>query len=219
MPLRGGGEIYGEIFGKEAILSLSEKNIPKGEIISMYVNGEIDFNLKERFTKSLNIMREKELETNIKLADFIESKYKSKLLFLTHNHPSNYLFYELIRQLLKIVDLPIDDNALRKNKATLPKTKCPITPYDKEKHGYDFDFDKSWLADGVTLIDLILLNPRGVAMIKPRQVIYLRDAALKLEKHDLRMARSLMSLAKIGKPDGPLINLKLKEYEKKLLSL
>lgn len=211
----GGGHAYGEIFGKEIILSLADENISKGEIISRYVKGEIDFDLKNRFHVSLDIMRSKESALDIKLTDFILKNNKKERLFISHNHPSNKLFHELVRQILDKVDLPIDFNGLLKDSASLPETNCPMSPFDKEVLGYQFSHDRNWLANGVNLIDLILFKPIGFTMLKNHHVNSLRDAALIIEGDNLELAESLMSLAHIGRPDGPYINIKLNEYKNK----
>jgi hypothetical protein len=44
----------------------------------------------------------------------------------------------------------------------------------------------------------------------------LRDAAIEIEEKDLQKAYYLMSLAHLGRPEGPVISEKLDEYQEKL---
>ncbi|WP_136483248.1 hypothetical protein [Vibrio sp. H11] len=52
--------------------------------------------------------------------------------------------------------------------------------------------------------------------ISPKSVNKLRELALSLEVEDLKIARDLMLLANLARPDGPVIKTKLAEYEKAL---
>jgi hypothetical protein len=150
---------YGMIFGEEAIIDQLRSGKSKEEIVDDYREGNINFNLLRRFNESLAEMGNRESSTNIKLVEFIKQKYKNEKLFMTHNHPSNVLFYEIIRQIMDIVPLPI--NPISINKLTVPdllETNCPITPYDIKIHGYKFDAHKDWLMKGESLIELIVDN-------------------------------------------------------------
>lgn len=131
----------------------------KQEIISDYIAGSINFNVLTRFRKSLAEMKSRELSTDIKLTGFIEQRYQDEKLFITHNHPANALFHEIIRQLKNILTLPINPAALNKlDLPQLPKTNCPTTPYDVKIHGYKFEADKDWITQGTLLIELVV-NP------------------------------------------------------------
>lgn len=150
---------YGFIFGEEVIIDLLKSGKSKEEIIQDYREGEINFNLIKRFNKCLIEMKKRELSTNIKLAEFIEDNYQKEKLFITHNHPSNIIFYEIIRQIMTLVSLPIDQCEIQKS--TIPdlrETNCPITPHDINIHGYEFNADKDWFIKGASLIELIIDN-------------------------------------------------------------
>lgn len=52
--------------------------------------------------------------------------------------------------------------------------------------------------------------------INPKEAEVLRDAALEAEKFDLELAKLLMGMAKMIRPNGPYILRKLEEYEERL---
>ncbi len=62
---------------------------------------------------SLQVLREREKSTDIKIADFIEQNYDKFKLFHSVNHPTNYLYKELIKQVLLVLHL--DTNGVDKN--------------------------------------------------------------------------------------------------------
>lgn len=145
-----------KIIGEDIILNLFLNNVYIDDIIAMRARGEIDFRLKEKFQKSLDIMREREKYTDIKLADFIQNNYLEVQLFLSHNHPTNILFDELIRQLSDILNfnIKIDSNVFI---PPLCETVAPITPQDKAQHGYKWNpyrFHSSHASD--VIIELII---------------------------------------------------------------
>ncbi|HEY9661238.1 MAG TPA: hypothetical protein V6C65_22520, partial [Allocoleopsis sp.] len=75
----------------------------------------------------------------------------------THNHPTNTLFLEIVRQITEITSLPIDLNSLDElDVRNLPETTCPISPHDIETHGYKFDADADWMPRGTALVEAII---------------------------------------------------------------
>lgn len=126
-----------KFIGEDTIIGLLEKGYTKDTIIDMRNNGKIDFNLKEKFKKSLKIMKEKEKYTDIKLTKFIKKNYLDMQLFYSHQHPTNILFDELIRQLSVLSDLDIK---LRDEVYIEPlcETLSPITECDKREHVYNW---------------------------------------------------------------------------------
>ncbi|WP_345993136.1 WcbI family polysaccharide biosynthesis putative acetyltransferase [Sulfurimonas sp. HSL-1716] len=150
------GNSYGKIYGEEAIISLIQKQHTKNEILEKYMSGHIDFDLQNRFQESIDILVQKEYETDIKISDFIEQNYKKEKLFITHNHPTNIVFYEIIKKIFTILEIPFDQSKIKNCRVNdLFETNCPITPYDIESHGYQFVHHNNWLEKGIKLIDLI----------------------------------------------------------------
>lgn len=55
-----------------------------------------------------------------------------------------------------------------------------------------------------------------MTMLKNKDINLMRDAAIKLEKTDLKMAHDLMAIAHNARPDGPFIKKKLFDYKAQL---
>lgn len=148
---------YGMIYGEEVIINLIEAGKNREEIISDYEKGDIDFNLKNRFRESLAEMNRREALIDVKLTKFIQKNYREQKLFITHNHPSNLLLFEIIKQIIAFAPLPIGVSSFQKIIfPDLVETNCPITPYDIEVHGYKFNPHANWIKKGTKLINLII---------------------------------------------------------------
>ncbi len=76
------------------ILELSERD-------DLFSPGELYGNLE----RTLEILREKEKETDVKLSDFIKKNFRKYRLFHTVKHPTNVLLKELFKQLLPLLGL------------------------------------------------------------------------------------------------------------------
>lgn len=147
------------IHGKDIILDLYKKGKTVQDILEDYWNHKINFRLKERFFKSLNIMREREKDLDIQLCDFIESNYKDKKLFHSYSHPTNTVFFEILRKLQHILSVTFkinQDKALPR----LATTLSPISPYDITTHEYKFKptYCRGWYTQGEAIIRLIISN-------------------------------------------------------------
>ena len=67
-----------------------------------------------------------------------------------------------------------------------------------------------------TLDQLSLILPKLSAFIRNCTVEFLRNKAISLENTDLKLAIKMMLIAKVYRPNGPVINKKINEYRKKL---
>lgn len=75
------------------------------DVLGMYDLGEIDFKLSERKKRSLEILKEKEKVCTIKISDYLEYN-QNRPLFFTHNHPTMFVFCELVNRILEHLKLP-----------------------------------------------------------------------------------------------------------------
>lgn len=66
--------------------------------MKFFLEGKIDFTLKERLYKCLNEMQKREENFTLQISHFIEENYKFKKLFSTHNHPMEKNFSEYLRK-------------------------------------------------------------------------------------------------------------------------
>jgi tetratricopeptide (TPR) repeat protein len=151
------GKSYGKIYGEDIIIDLLQK-YDVNTILELYQDGQINFDLKNRFDKCLTELAKRESTTDIKLAGFIDTNYRQHKLFLTSNHPTTIVFIEICRQIKELTNLPIDLNLFDLNNdniANLVITKTPISPYDIKTHGYQFNYEENWLDIGRDLITKI----------------------------------------------------------------
>lgn len=151
---------YGRIFGEECVLELAREKTGDA-ILEDYKNGVIDFKLHARFDECALQMEEREARSraDILLADFIRNNYRHEKLFHTHNHPTNALFAEILRQLIRLTSLPVRLSGLKKLKE-LDVIRSPVSPYDVTVHGYAFGSSSDWLEKGKKLVSLILREKR-----------------------------------------------------------
>lgn len=97
------------------ILELKERGYTLPDILNKYDANEIDFRYKERFDNTIAILKNKEIETDVKVSQFIIDNHKKYRLFNYHNfidldctfasHPSNILINEYANQILKLMEL------------------------------------------------------------------------------------------------------------------
>lgn len=91
-------------FGSEVIDKL-RVNHSDEEILWMYCHSKIDWEYERRHIETLNILRSKEANTDVKISSFIESNFTSKNLFLIPQHPTSIVFLEKANQVLDILGM------------------------------------------------------------------------------------------------------------------
>lgn len=79
----------------------------KNEIFYLYSIGKLDFNLKERVKHSIERIRAKEINSTIKIADFIEENYKKHRLCTSFCHPSEPIYRHIANQIFEKLKVPI----------------------------------------------------------------------------------------------------------------
>jgi hypothetical protein len=94
-----------EVVGGESISKLKDRGNSLEEILNMYKNMSIDFNLRKRFLSSLNYMKEKEKFCDIILSDFIELNIKKFKIFDTQNHPNGTIMAYLSNKIFEILSV------------------------------------------------------------------------------------------------------------------
>lgn len=105
-PIVQAGQNQNRWFGGEVIdnLVLNEK-LNQSEIIDLFSKNLIDWNYKERFDKSISILKGKETITDIIVSDFIIKNYKDNLLFLIPQHPTSLIFLYVANQILEKLNM------------------------------------------------------------------------------------------------------------------
>ena len=93
-----------------------------------------------RFKYNLGITREKEADTTLKIADFIEKNYLDTELLYTQNHPTPFLIKELCRQILSYLRIEddLDDIDMNEYKSTYGDFRWPMKISALQKFGFRF---------------------------------------------------------------------------------
>lgn len=165
------GKKVKKVHGEKYIIDLLDKKLSKIVIMKRFFKNKIDFKNQERFNNSLNEIIRREQTTTIKVSNFIKENYKTKKLFLTHNHPSTIFFEYLIKNILNILKIEYDNLLLNKifkykiingqrvnvenNVSKLPIDNYVLSIYDKENNNISY-FNKNWKSDGFKLIKIIM---------------------------------------------------------------
>ena len=66
----------------EPIKKLKSKGFSINEVLQMYKTGEIDFEYKDRFSKSIDVLKEKEKMCDVTVSDFIVKNIKNIWFFI-----------------------------------------------------------------------------------------------------------------------------------------
>lgn len=85
--------------------AIIDKLLEEGkDVLKMFDEGTIDFDLDNRRQRSIKILKSKEEKCTIKISDYIE-KNRNVPLFFTHNHPTMFLILELINRIFKHLEI------------------------------------------------------------------------------------------------------------------
>jgi len=139
-PLIKEGE---KIIGDNIIIDLLAKGLSPRKITKMFLNLEIDFDLKNRFSNSLSILQKKEALCDIKISHFIIDNLRTNKLFLTQNHPTSILLLHCVNQILNLLTFyPLKkESSDHPNEASMPGC-WPSSPYDQKI--YKFSYNYHW---------------------------------------------------------------------------
>ena len=133
---------------REPIEKLKVKGYSLDEVLQMYSKGEIDFDYKNRFNKSIEILKKKEEICDVKVAAFIEKNIRKHKLFFTQNHPTTCVFIHCVNQILSILghNHKFDEFSYPENICNLPG-RWPHTSYDIKYWNFEYknnNINNSW---------------------------------------------------------------------------
>lgn len=104
-PLVQKGQNINTWFGNEAIDKLLSLGMRTDDIINLFHQNRIDWEYKDRFQKSIQILKNKETLTDIKVSNFIEKNITERLLFLIPQHPTSIIFLNVANQILEKLNM------------------------------------------------------------------------------------------------------------------
>jgi hypothetical protein len=132
----------------EVILNLKRDKLSLEQILSLYDENKIDFKYQERLDKTIQILREKEELTDVKVSQFILDNYKKHKLFNYHNlttddtscnHPSNYLMLHYTNQIFTLMGL----EEVKYDGPELIGGKMLVSRYDIAFYNYEWVYEES----------------------------------------------------------------------------
>lgn len=164
-PIVQAGKNQNRWFGNESIDKLLNNGLDKGEILDLFYNNKIDWEYKKRFEHSIQILKNKESITDIKISNFIEKNFKNQLLFLIPQHPTSIIFLNLSNQILEklnmkklnesiiktVNDLEIEDSTYDSKSKMFPLHESVI-------NDFELNFGKEYLQDSKNFYEQRLLT-------------------------------------------------------------
>ena len=132
----------------EVIDPLLEQGATEDDIVAAYAQGDIDFRLRERYEASLKLLQSREVETDVRVADYLNDRLTTQEMLLTCNHPTTAFFGEAVRQITKKLGLKcdLDFEAMGRNVVDLPG-RAPLPTISIREFGMKICPDPSEEAD------------------------------------------------------------------------
>ena len=134
-----GNEIYGQFNNKISCID---------ELLYLYDNNLIDYDFKNRMLENYEISKKKEQDCEVKIIDFLMKNLHKEKLFLTHDHPTSYVFSEVTRQICDFLELDYNvekGNSCPENMVGLPDSvynrsdnQYPISRYAIDYFGFEY---------------------------------------------------------------------------------
>lgn len=106
------------------------------ELLHLYDTDQLDFDFDSRMKKNYEFALQRDINCDVKIANFIYNNISNHKMFLTHDHPTSIVFDEVTRQicnLLKIqyTSVPVDENITGLQDSVYSTISCqyPISRY------------------------------------------------------------------------------------------
>ncbi len=154
---------YGEIYGHEEIAKILDRTESAAAVIAEIENGN-DLGSVGRFHDCIDQLIVKEKSLDVTISGLMRESYQAEFLMITHNHPTNFMFVNIIEQILKIIGTPHDDRRLQslvKIDNQLTYTGAPYIPQDIHRLGIKFGFHTDWKEKISHLVDMMIRSRHG----------------------------------------------------------
>jgi hypothetical protein len=164
-PIVQAGKNQNRWFGNESIDKLLSNGLNKIEILNLFYTNQINWEYQKRFDHSVQILKNKESITDIKIFSFIEKNFKNELLFLIPQHPTSTIFLNMSNQILEklnmkkldysviktVNDLEIEDSTYNSKSKMFPLHESVI-------NDFGLNFGKEYLQDSKNFYEQRLLT-------------------------------------------------------------
>ena len=161
----GQGKNSNRWFGSDPINKLLVAGLDANQILNLFYKNQIDWEYNKRFEESIQILKNKESITDIKISDFIEKNFKNQLLFLIPQHPTSVIFLNLANQVLEKLNMKkIDESAIKTTndlglEDTTYNSKSNMFPlHESVINDFQLNFGKQYLQDSKNFYEQRLLT-------------------------------------------------------------
>lgn len=172
-PICQAGRRQNRWFGWQSIYKLILAGLDHHDIIHLYDENKIDFEYKNRFIETMEILEKKELKTDIKISKYIKENIQKKLLFTIPQHPTDFVFFMISNQILKILNMKllseecvVNDNDVDLEDSTYwrPDKMFPI--HQSAIDYYNLSFGSKYIKDSHEfyknrILDYLYMNPNN----------------------------------------------------------
>lgn len=124
------GETPSWPYGDSMLLALMKRHAATAEVVSAYLALDLsrEIDLDRLLAKTLEIQRDKEQVTDVKIVDFIAETFRQRRLFTTVNHLSNDGMLYMTNQILQHLELPAIDAGILDTLGELLSPEMPVHP-------------------------------------------------------------------------------------------
>jgi len=134
-----------KIKNQEVIADMLASGASTHDILTAFDNNTIDWRYSQRYHECRQIQIDKESTTDIKVQDYIDYNCKKYRLFWYPSHPTHYIIFHIVNQILKRLDLePVITPESQDIYDTSPYLKFPYT--NCAKNAFEFDFESDHMA-------------------------------------------------------------------------
>ncbi len=138
------------IDGSDIVLD-EVKRVGHREAVLNYMKGQVKGRNLERFTRSLEELRNRESRgADIKIADYISDTFRDRVPCQSINHPAPHVLFEMYNQIADIAGFTKIDAATLPpyeiGRSTLPQGHCALSPYCVEELGLNYGAETHWFA-------------------------------------------------------------------------
>ncbi len=145
------------IFGGDRIIEAARRGSFQ-QASRDFIEGDLETGMTERFEATIARMRRDE-QGAITVTDFILEHYRTEMLAPGVGHPSGTIVKNIFDKVAKELGISnlykADFTANMMGKLILPFAPRVLSPYDKERMGYEFDHDYDWLLTARSMLQLL----------------------------------------------------------------